>query len=58
MGGRQGQGQGVGYSKIQRIWESSVVKSGALGWNAKQVKLLHLNPPEDVINSNIKVERN
>ena len=34
--------------KFQRIWNSSVIKNTSLGWNAKQVKLLHLNPPDDI----------
>jgi SAM-dependent methyltransferase len=36
--------QGV---KFQRIWKSSTVNSKALQWNEKQVKVLHLNAPQD-----------
>jgi len=33
---------------FRRTWTSSVVKSKPLQWSEKQVKILHLNAPEDV----------
>lgn len=37
--------EGVAFS---RIWTSAKVKSKALQWNEKQVRILHLNAPEDM----------
>ena len=33
---------------FQRIWTSTAVRSKVLRWNEKQVKILHMNPPDDI----------
>ena len=38
-----------GSESLRRIWTSSSVKSKELRWSEKQVKILHINPPEGIV---------
>jgi predicted nicotinamide N-methyase len=44
--------EGQGDKPINQVWTEVTVKHKSLGWVAKQVKLLHLNPPPGIVPAN------